>query len=1316
MSRVTSTAVLAALAFYATSASPLGGAEKPCLCKTSTIEFENAPSFIDYGPADNRDIPYDYGAKDGITFRIVDEDFKELTMLNGKTVRPVFERTGDRESNNGFWGKSAGAYDSITRKNSEPIGKYFLRTYSLGSAVLNKEVKHVPSLLITYTGEGTTSANGHIYDIDGNGLDEDSEYARLEQWKIVALNDKMEELGSITSPRGDWEEQAKEHKSEKDEIGNKLRKSFMANKMRTSYDSTNWMWSISAEKMENWPDCQGRKCPLSHISIQYVGVYPSGKPSSVGLAFDNFQAYGCADAPDEVEEKPEWTEWTEWKCDLVDENKCGQTGTSTRVRFMGSPNNGTDAVTETDQKPCGNATPCPECEWKEYTEFSECVYETCGEPGVKTRTRKQIDPKDCVVNGGVQTDIKSCPAQDCCFEPIDFEDATSDNEYVSLDRYKGISFRTVKNTCTYPSYNSSCDLYDEQGQQIFPEFELQGGKDSKHAFVGGSAGSRDSVVVGSVSLGDWFIRTYPLNNKWFDRNIAHVPTLLISYERYTLAASGQIYDIDGSSLDATKLNTRQEQWMITAWGTSGQVLKKILSPRGNTGALVDFHPTEKDSMGNPKRVRIKNGKEYVGYDSTNWGWAFNAATDEEWPMCGNSYCSVKDITIEFIGKYPNGHPTGVGLAFDNFDAYGCQDPTAPPPPDPPVACTYGPWSDFICSVTACGSEGKMLRTREVNYDGECVLVDPYVIDQGDDCVVDDCVCELSPWSGWVCSVNGDCGQTGIQTRSRTVINIDGCVAPDKDLTQIKIINDAPAQCQTDLCVCELTEWTEYECNADVCGTTGESISERGYIANVDCRTNENPEGGFSRSNGTCYAAPCPCQPGEWSNWSCNIDGEGCGLFGVSIRTREIENPSSCNSTGIPLIEEGSDICSTPACCVVSEWTDYACNVEGCGLEGQLVSTRFVNRSIPDCELRAEDANVADNESRGTEKCFTELCNCAPSAWSEWECSADVALCGAKGTRSRQRTYSNVDNCTVPDVSTETEDNRYIESQDGGVCETKCCVFTMWTEYCSAQECSEESGVIVKTRNYIGGRGCAIPDEDAFKQVTDTVCTVPVDEFTSWSECNATECDVVGMRERFVCGDNTTSTQREEKNCYKCKSKCKVQPWSEWNQVSSCNFTSTEVSCLRADRTNVTIHFENATLIDSQNEEEDAASSCFAMCEENGPQTCTGNNQTNINFNRHREITTYTGNAKCPSLDEMCLCPCTAADGDDNTPLIAGLASAGAAVLLAAAGAAVYFTKSAATAQASAGSADLFNDVANAQNPLYTPNIIETNNAAFVAPS
>lgn len=156
-----------------------------------------------------------------------------------------------------------------------------------------------------------------------------------------------------------------------------------------------------------------------------------------------------------------------------------------------------------------------------------------------------------------------------------------------------------------------------------PYLEAVGPSDPGYGFVngflGGGTANADLANPGyEAQLGNYFLR---LGTGGLLSTPA--PSLIIDYTNPVAAASAQIWDIDQHS-------TGIEQWLVSAYGSSGNLLETIYSPLG-------LFPSDPNTL-----------------DGLPWTWSFDRGSTDIW-------------SIEISFATGTGFKTsGIGLAFDNF--------------------------------------------------------------------------------------------------------------------------------------------------------------------------------------------------------------------------------------------------------------------------------------------------------------------------------------------------------------------------------------------------------------------------------------------------------------------------------------------------------------------------------------------------------------------------------------------------------------------------------------------------------------------------
>jgi len=165
-------------------------------------------------------------------------------------------------------------------------------------------------------------------------------------------------------------------------------------------------------------------------------------------------------------------------------------------------------------------------------------------------------------------------------------------------------------------------------------FVEQIGTDGADGFKydGGVGAPFDTEAPGvSVGLDNFFLRSRPVLPA-APNSLAGPGVFVIEYTAdLTNAASGQIWDIDGTSEAGT------EQYLVQAYDASGTAIAGAfdLSPEGTSNGVTSL-------------------------DGLPWTFTISSAI------------GIKFITIDFVGTKTN----FIGLAFDNFDATAVPEPSS----------------------------------------------------------------------------------------------------------------------------------------------------------------------------------------------------------------------------------------------------------------------------------------------------------------------------------------------------------------------------------------------------------------------------------------------------------------------------------------------------------------------------------------------------------------------------------------------------------------------------------------------------------------
>ncbi|KNC75650.1 hypothetical protein SARC_11828 [Sphaeroforma arctica JP610] len=210
----------------------------PDQCSSSYLNI----NFEDFTGVDDDDLDSSY-RPEGVSFALTTTgSFTPYSLRSA----PRIEAEGGKLTKAGFWTSCAGGgtvYD-VDTKNT--LGKWFLKLVGLDS----DDIPYMPALLITYNTHGSTQAAGMLYDIDGSN-------SKKEQYMISIYDKDRNFLGSDFSIRGDTSVCSK-----------------------NAYEGTYWQFIVNSPN----------NVPIKYLRIDYIG---SGLPTSIGMGFDNFRAFGC---------------------------------------------------------------------------------------------------------------------------------------------------------------------------------------------------------------------------------------------------------------------------------------------------------------------------------------------------------------------------------------------------------------------------------------------------------------------------------------------------------------------------------------------------------------------------------------------------------------------------------------------------------------------------------------------------------------------------------------------------------------------------------------------------------------------------------------------------------------------------------------------------------------------------------------------------------------------------------------------------------------------------------------------------------------
>ena len=123
-------------------------------------------------------------------------------------------------------------------------------------------------------------------------------------------------------------------------------------------------------------------------------------------------------------------------------------------------------------------------------------------------------------------------------------------------------------------------------------------------------------------------------------------------------------------------------------------------------------------------------------------------------------------------------------------------------------------------------------------------------------------CQVTSWSSWsVCSAV-QCGQPGTRVRQRTIL-----VSPICGGTACPSLQET-RPCQGILPMdCQISFWSSWNtCSSSQCGTSGFQNRSRSIIAQPDCGGTACPQNIYETR--ICYGSlPVDCQYSPWSSWT-----------------------------------------------------------------------------------------------------------------------------------------------------------------------------------------------------------------------------------------------------------------------------------------------------------------------------------------------------------------------------------------------------------------------------------------------------------------
>jgi len=244
----------------------------------------------------------------------------------------------------------------------------------------------------------------------------------------------------------------------------------------------------------------------------------------------------------------------------------------------------------------------------------------------------------------------------------------------------------------------------------------------------------------------------------------------------------------------------------------------------------------------------------------------------------------------------------------------------------PIACSWGPWSEWGSCPVSCGGGDRSRARRKASlarFGGqECT---------GNDTASERCSDEACPvncaWSDWTPWTN--CSQacnSGLTTRNRSKISFaeNGGVPCSGD-------DEEAVSCNTQACSqdCTWGPWTKWTPCSKVCG--GGKTKRFRDVLTVKKHGGAECEGD-TEEEADCNAAACPidCVYGEWSQWS-QCDKSCAGGFRSRKREKKVEDVNGGKPCeGDPLEKLSCDLANCPVDCVFSTWSDWGECTSSCG--------------------------------------------------------------------------------------------------------------------------------------------------------------------------------------------------------------------------------------------------------------------------------------------------------------------------------------------------------------------------------------------------
>jgi len=448
-------------------------------------------------------------------------------------------------------------------------------------------------------------------------------------------------------------------------------------------------------------------------------------------------------------------------------------------------------------------------------------------------------------------------------------------------------------------------------------------------------------------------------------------------------------------------------------------------------------------------------------------------------------------------------------------------------------------------------------------------------------------CQFALWSSW-----STCGRAcggGQKTRSRTIIDVDSCIANVHEPLQ-EVSGCGEQLCDEDESHCDLSAWSAWSDCSETCGT-GVAVRSRALegadVAGACLAT--------LREAKACQQQVCErmdCRWGDWTVWaSCSASCDG----GVKRRSRAILQPPLHG--GLPCIPKDMEEvapCNMDDCltCADGKWSDWAFWTACSGTCAPAYKRRerhvaqFHNHcGQPATGPEEEYSMCADLATCGA----GESQDCLVSEWKEWSgCSSTCS--GIKERVRKIERYRTGDGLPCLHSSLKEVAPCHTTSVlPGGSCATttRDCEFGKWDDWST---CSKTCGGGERTRlrqvvtpNSPGGAPC----EEALAEIAP--CSVQdcagahiVDclwgQWESWSGCTR-ECGGERYRQRSIEQMPTMWGRRCDpgaakmvQSCHATESCQKDQAfciWSAWAEEAACSATCGSASRTRQRHLTVT---------------------------------------------------------------------------------------------------------------------------------------------------